>query len=670
MIGKERHIIQQASLEMVTPRGDFALSGQLNDWFKRIALPEMEKVLDEMLPPGYFLRTDVLELELPTIPWRDAEVAMGAFAHYGTVSNGLEGGKNNLLELLLEQLRAQISLQLEKREGESGSTPTKTHSLPHRRLEQWLFFLQNGRQPWWGAAMTPWSEWQIDLLQSLRQSTAFRNQLTTLFDQSAAVKQRLLFGQRHQDLLEEWIKQVPAARSFWKAWKSAEHAIQQWGKEQSTTIQAQSWLKAGRETIWHHLLGTSSTLQQEHLVEYAWQIWLKQETVQLAKLDVLSLQKVLSASLSSPIVQQLPKTVAKALQSEPTTSSPKFEQSENQLEDRSAETHFEPVAEEVQLENPTSRSSAEEDVEPVLPSPQLEQEESDPPQQNGLAEEQQQASEGDPKLPAGEQPNTSTVQSVNDVIDTSASLNSPAQSNDEPRPIEETSTFETDQAEKSTSGEEVHPFEEGKFGKETTSTNDAPLAHQITDEPAIAPTGQGGSSHSRAKPPQLGDSFYCQQAGMVIAHPFLPQLLANLGLWQEAAFPDNAAQARAVQLIYYLGHGELNPPEEELLLAKLLVGWPLEAAPPYLTEPLTEVELQEVDQLLKVIIEHWGAIGQASPAGLREGFFAREAKMSLREMGWSITVERKAQDLLLGKLPWGIGIIKCPWHESIIQVNW
>ncbi|MEL7159233.1 MAG: contractile injection system tape measure protein, partial [Bacteroidota bacterium] len=159
-------------------------------------------------------------------------------------------------------------------------------------------------------------------------------------------------------------------------------------------------------------------------------------------------------------------------------------------------------------------------------------------------------------------------------------------------------------------------------------------------------------------------------AGVILAHPFLEPLFANLGFWQEGAFVDALARQSAVYLTHYLATGEATTEEENLLLSKLLCGWPLQGDPVVLTEPLAKPELREADDVLRAVIEHWPAIGKASPAGLREGFFAREARLQVRENDWLLTVERKAQDLLLGQLPWGVSLIRAPWHDRFLKIEW
>jgi hypothetical protein len=48
----------------------------------------------------------------------------------------------------------------------------------------------------------------------------------------------------------------------------------------------------------------------------------------------------------------------------------------------------------------------------------------------------------------------------------------------------------------------------------------------------------------------------------------------------------------------------------------------------------------------------------------------RNGKLSVVDDGWLMQVEQKAIDVLLNHLPWGIGIIKLPWMNEILYVEW
>ena len=52
-------------------------------------------------------------------------------------------------------------------------------------------------------------------------------------------------------------------------------------------------------------------------------------------------------------------------------------------------------------------------------------------------------------------------------------------------------------------------------------------------------------------------------------------------------------------------------------------------------------------------------------------FLARSATTRVEEQGLSIKVEKQPADVLLSKIPWGIGIITFSWlGKTLIRVDW
>ena len=44
--------------------------------------------------------------------------------------------------------------------------------------------------------------------------------------------------------------------------------------------------------------------------------------------------------------------------------------------------------------------------------------------------------------------------------------------------------------------------------------------------------------------------------------------------------------------------------------------------------------------------------------------------LNKKENDWSLNVEKKGFDVLLGRLPWGLSTIKLPWNNHLIYVSW
>ncbi|MBX2926825.1 MAG: hypothetical protein KF852_03220 [Saprospiraceae bacterium] len=185
---------------------------------------------------------------------------------------------------------------------------------------------------------------------------------------------------------------------------------------------------------------------------------------------------------------------------------------------------------------------------------------------------------------------------------------------------------------------------------------------------ALSVIDEAAPLHPDAEP-SAGGVNYISFAGLVLLHPFFSTLFQTLGFTQEKAFVNFSAQVRAVHLLHFLAAGVEKAPEFQLLLPKVLCGLPL-TAPIAQAVTLYENERAEAVALLEAAIRHWGALGNTSPDGLREGFLQREGKLEKRPDAWVLIVERRTIDILLNRLPWGLGMVKLPWMKEMLRVEW
>lgn len=163
--------------------------------------------------------------------------------------------------------------------------------------------------------------------------------------------------------------------------------------------------------------------------------------------------------------------------------------------------------------------------------------------------------------------------------------------------------------------------------------------------------------------------LYLNQAGIVLLHPFLPPYFESIGLLSDRQFQDGACQQTAIYLLHYLATGATDPPEYELVLPKLLCGWPLDT--PVVCPDLPTAALEEAEHLLQAAIDHWQALKSTRPDGLREGFLQREGKLTCScDRTWKLQVEQQAIDVLLSRLPWSVSIVKLPWMDDLLTVEW
>jgi hypothetical protein len=168
----------------------------------------------------------------------------------------------------------------------------------------------------------------------------------------------------------------------------------------------------------------------------------------------------------------------------------------------------------------------------------------------------------------------------------------------------------------------------------------------------------------------LQQGVFTQGAGIVLLHPFLTELFEECGLWRKGDWCGQSSIQVAVHLLSWLFNGETPQPEYRLALQKLLCGMAIDE--PLMKDIVIDSRQRESGfTLLKAVVQHWGVLGNTSPDGLREGFLRREGLLNTREQGWRLSIEKKAQDVLLGKLPWGISLIQLPWMEGQrIYVEW
>lgn len=181
-----------------------------------------------------------------------------------------------------------------------------------------------------------------------------------------------------------------------------------------------------------------------------------------------------------------------------------------------------------------------------------------------------------------------------------------------------------------------------------------------------------GEEPVRQEPePTLPEPIYVDNAGLVIFHPFLTYLFADAGLTREDSFVSDAARQQAVYLLQYLADGERTeaPPEYELALNKVLCGYPPAAPVEAFNRPTTAM-YDEADQLLAAVLEHWEVMAQLSVEGLRSLFLDRPGKLTGESSGFLLQVDQQAQDVLMDKMPWGIGVIHLPWMPGLLRVEW
>ena len=166
-----------------------------------------------------------------------------------------------------------------------------------------------------------------------------------------------------------------------------------------------------------------------------------------------------------------------------------------------------------------------------------------------------------------------------------------------------------------------------------------------------------------------GNKIKIDNSGLVLIWPFLTMLFTRLGMIEGNRFKDETSQNRAVYLLQYLAFGDVDFPEYELELNKILVGMPLATH----LEPgivLTEEEKNLCDSLLKGILQNWEKLKTSTVEALQVTFLQRLGELSLEKNMISLKVEPKGVDALMESISWNIKMVKLPWIDKAIQINW
>ena len=194
------------------------------------------------------------------------------------------------------------------------------------------------------------------------------------------------------------------------------------------------------------------------------------------------------------------------------------------------------------------------------------------------------------------------------------------------------------------------------------------LAEALRAEAAdLAPTTEASGPESE---PEADGAIYVDNAGMVLAGPYIPMLFERLQFTRGGRFVDDAAVERAVHLLQFMVDGEEVPaPEHRLALNKLLCG--LDFRLPLGREfRVADHERETVESLLGAMIERWSIIGRTSVAGLRESFFHRQGALTAEPEAWRLKVEPRAFDMLIDQIPWGFTVQRMPWMAQVLYVDW
>ena len=197
-----------------------------------------------------------------------------------------------------------------------------------------------------------------------------------------------------------------------------------------------------------------------------------------------------------------------------------------------------------------------------------------------------------------------------------------------------------------------------------------PAARPETPLPSALPGEQAPIERSLREPERERSgiaTFMVGNAGLVLLHPFVPQLFQACGLLEKNR-PKKMDSAAA--LLHWLATGREEVFEFELGFVKLLLGL-APAAPLAVGDGLVGArEREEGEALLRAAIAHWKALGNTTVDGLRVSFLERRGALRDEEHGWRLQLEPESFDVLLGRLPLAIATVKLPWMTRPLYTDW
>lgn len=197
-------------------------------------------------------------------------------------------------------------------------------------------------------------------------------------------------------------------------------------------------------------------------------------------------------------------------------------------------------------------------------------------------------------------------------------------------------------------------FDRKDFGEETNAEQEPLLSR---DE------------NSLQEPDETMKTVFIGNAGLILAHPFLKELFRRANCLDKNGQFLSSKQFYAIHLLHFLGTGEEQAMEHELTFEKFLCAVPL-GMPIERKVDLLDQDKIQCNDLLKAMISNWSALKNTSPEGLRQTFILREGKLDLQKSPTKLYVGRKAFDVLLDKLPWSISVVKLPWMNDLLFVDW
>ncbi len=156
-------------------------------------------------------------------------------------------------------------------------------------------------------------------------------------------------------------------------------------------------------------------------------------------------------------------------------------------------------------------------------------------------------------------------------------------------------------------------------------------------------------------------------AGLVLIHPFLEPLFKTLKLTEFDAFVNRDAQIQAMYMLDEIcpsnNNGSISP------LSMILCGITSTDQITSNANTIDNMMKDEVNHMLQATINNWDAVGNISIPVFIDEFIKKRGVLNEFEDSHQLTLESKSTDILLERLPWSINLIKLPWMNKILSVE-
>jgi len=166
------------------------------------------------------------------------------------------------------------------------------------------------------------------------------------------------------------------------------------------------------------------------------------------------------------------------------------------------------------------------------------------------------------------------------------------------------------------------------------------------------------------------EELHITNAGLVLLAPFFGVVFKDLGyLDKKGDFISKDERIRAVHFSQFLVTGKPNPPELSLALNKIICGIKVDSPIARFID-LTAAELDAAREVIDSALGHWSALKRTSAPVFQETFLQHQGILTFQGSSWQLRIERTTVDIMLDTLPWTISIIKHPWMQQPVMVEW